>query len=347
MTYPLSTTDLSGSLAQASPRTLPRETSPRRLQRRGSLRNAQPDIAKSAVPASGGLNLAVAIFCGKTLAAALIALFISFWLALDEPYWSLLTVFIVAQPDSGLVLAKGFYRLCGTAVGILVTTALVFVLAQYGELFIASLAAWIGVCAFTARAKRNFFSYGFQLAGYTAAIVGIPAALNTDAAYTLIVGRSTEITLGIGCMGLVSRLVLPLELAPKLTALARQLFHRVDHFAELAIDPADEAGAARLGKGSARQGLWSARDHALIGVFRERRSAPHGLAVTRRSACGRRPLRDCRSSGGASGSGSGGFSEFGQLDDKCQSSPARGSRNIICASARRGRVGLDPRPGSA
>jgi len=238
MTYPLSTTDLSGSLAQASPRTLPRETSPRRLQRRGSLRNAQPDIAKSAVPASGGLNLAVAIFCGKTLAAALIALFISFWLALDEPYWSLLTVFIVAQPDSGLVLAKGFYRLCGTAVGILVTTALVFGLAQYGELFIASLAAWIGVCAFAARAKRNFFSYGFQLAGYTAAIVGIPAALNTDAAYTLIVARSTEITLGIGCMGLVSRLVLPLELAPKLTALARQLFHRVDHFAELAIDPA-------------------------------------------------------------------------------------------------------------
>src|SRR5208337_4750041 len=157
MTYPLSTTDLSGSLAQASPRTLPRETSPRRLQRRGSLRNAQPDIAKSAVPASGGLNLAVAIFCGKTLAAALIALFISFWLALDEPYWSLLTVFIVAQPDSGLVLAKGFYRLCGTAVGILVTTALVFGLAQYGELFIASLAAWIGVCAFAARAKKFLF----------------------------------------------------------------------------------------------------------------------------------------------------------------------------------------------
>src|SRR5271166_5625516 len=238
MTYPLSRTDLSGSLAQARPGTFPSETSPRRLQRPGGIKNAQPDMAKSAVPASGGLNLAVAIFCGKTLAAALIALFISFWLALDEPYWSLLTVFIVAQPDSGLVLAKGFYRLCGTAVGILVTTALVFGLAQYGELFIASLAAWIGVCAFAARARRNFFSYGFQLAGYTAAIVGIPAALNTDAAYTVIVARATEITLGIACMGLVSRLILPRELAPKLIALARQLFHRVDHFAELAIDPA-------------------------------------------------------------------------------------------------------------
>src|SRR5271166_6557260 len=238
MTYPLSRTDLSGSLAQARPGTFPSETSPRRLQRPGGIKNAQPDMAKRAMPASGGLNLAVAIFCGKTLAAALIALFISFWLALDEPYWSLLTVFIVAQPDSGLVLAKGFYRLCGTAVGILVTTALVFGLAQYGELFIASLAAWIGVCAFAARAKRSFASYGFQLAGYTAAIVGIPAALNTDAAYTVITARATEITLGIVCMGLVSRLVFPSELAPKATALAAQLFHRVDRFAELAMDPA-------------------------------------------------------------------------------------------------------------
>ena len=42
------------------------------------------------------------------------------------------TVFVVAQPDSSLVLAKSFYRLLGTAVGILATTALVFGLAQYG-----------------------------------------------------------------------------------------------------------------------------------------------------------------------------------------------------------------------
>ena len=58
---------------------------------------------------------------------------------------------VVAQPDSGLVFAKGFYRLLGTAVEILVTTALVFGLAEYGELFIASLAAWIGVCSFAER----------------------------------------------------------------------------------------------------------------------------------------------------------------------------------------------------
>ena len=117
MTYQLTTPRASRSLLEASPENSQHGSLQRTPERRQSLKDTQRSSVKSAVPASGSLNLAVVIFCGKTLAAALLALFISFWLALDEPYWSLLTVFIVAQPDSGLVLAKGFYRLCGTAVG--------------------------------------------------------------------------------------------------------------------------------------------------------------------------------------------------------------------------------------
>jgi uncharacterized membrane protein YccC len=221
------------SLPQADPGI--RRRAPK-LERMGLL-NRLRDFVKSAMPTFDGPGFGAVIFSAKTLAAALLALFISFWLALDEPYWAIMTVFIVAQPDSGVVLAKGFYRLVGTVVGLLVTTALVFGLAQYGELFIAALAAWIGLCSFAARGRRGFASYSFQLAGYTAAIVGIPAALNTDAAYTVIVARATEITLGIVCMGVVSRLIYPSEIAPKLIALAGRSFQSVDRFAELALDP--------------------------------------------------------------------------------------------------------------
>jgi uncharacterized membrane protein YccC len=206
---------------------------------RTGIRGRSPHgCAQKAEPASNEWFVGALVFSGKTFAAALLALFVSFWLGLDEPYWALLTTFVVAQPDSGLVLAKGFYRLLGTAVGILVTIALVFAFAQYGEIFIASLAVWIGLCSFAARGTRNFAAYGFQLAGYTVAIVGLPAALNPDAAYTLVVARFTEITLGIACAGLLSRLVFPRELAPKLIALAHDLFRRVDHFAKKAMDPA-------------------------------------------------------------------------------------------------------------
>ena len=60
------------------------------------------------------------IFAVKTFAASLLALYIAFWAGLDDPRWACLTVFVVSQPDSGLVLAKGFYRILGTLAGVLV-----------------------------------------------------------------------------------------------------------------------------------------------------------------------------------------------------------------------------------
>jgi uncharacterized membrane protein YccC len=184
------------------------------------------------------------VFALKTYAAAMLALFISFWAALDEPRWALLTVFIVSQPDSGLVLAKSFYRILGTIAGMIVSIALVFGLSQYGELFLAALAAWIAACCFASRAMRNFACYAFQLAGYTVAIVGLPAALNRSGAYDLIVARWTEILVGIACAALVSRLVLVRELRPKLVALVLWLTRRQDRFAATLLDPA--AGRERV-----------------------------------------------------------------------------------------------------
>jgi uncharacterized membrane protein YccC len=184
------------------------------------------------------------IFAVKTFAASLLALYIAFWAGLDDPRWSFLTVFVVSQPDSGLVLAKSFYRILGTIAGVLVTIALVFGLAQYGELFVAALAVWICFCNFAARAVRNFASYGFQLAGYTVAIIGIPAALDPSGAYPLLVARFTEISLGIICAALVSRLILVRELSPKLVELVRALTRRADSFAKVLLDP--DADAERV-----------------------------------------------------------------------------------------------------
>jgi uncharacterized membrane protein YccC len=176
-------------------------------------------------------------FAVKTFAASLLALYVAFWADLDDPRWAFLTVYVVSQPDSGLVLAKGFYRILGTNAGLLVAIAMVFGLAQYGELFVAALAMWICFCNFAARAVRNFASYGFQLAGYTVAIIGIPAALEPTGAYPLVVARFTEILLGIMCAALVSRLVLVRELSPKLVELVRALARRAESFATVLLDP--------------------------------------------------------------------------------------------------------------
>src|SRR4029077_303505 len=108
---------------------------------------------------------------------------------------------------------------------------------QYGELFVIAVAIWIFFCAFAAQTVRNFASYGFQLAGYTVAIVGIPAALQPDGAYPLVVARFTEIVLGIICAALVSRLFFVRELSPNLVELVRSLTQPSDRFVTALLDP--------------------------------------------------------------------------------------------------------------
>ena len=218
-------------------------------------------ITIKAPPRSEDLWIA-ATFAIKTFVAGLLALYVAFWLGLDEPRWALLTVYIVSQPESGLVLAKGFYRALGTAAGLLVSTLLVFTFAQYGELFVALLALWTGICNFAARAARNFTSYGFLLAGYTVTIVGIPAALNPTAAYTIIVARGTEIVIGIIFAALASRLLFPQELVQRLLALTRQVIIRVRQFGSIAIDPAADKTAL------ATQGIQLVQDLASIESMR-------------------------------------------------------------------------------
>jgi uncharacterized membrane protein YccC len=156
------------------------------------------------------------IFAAKTTAAALIALLVAFTFNLDQPYWALLTVFIVSQPQSGLVLAKSFYRIIGTVIGAAVAVLLIALCAQERVLFLGGLALWIGLCTFGSQYARNFAAYSFVLSGYTVAIVGIPGALDAGNAFYIATGRVTEISLGIIVAATVSHVVLPSSLVPAL-----------------------------------------------------------------------------------------------------------------------------------
>src|SRR5260221_11413924 len=156
------------------------------------------------------------IFAAKTTASGLLALLVAFTFNLDQPKWALLTVFIVAQPQSGLVLAKSFYRIIRTVVGAAGALVLVSLFAQERVLFLGTLAIWIGLCTFASKHARNFAAYGFVLSGYTAAIVGIPGALDPGNAFFTAVARVTEISLGIMTTAAISHLVLPVSLAASL-----------------------------------------------------------------------------------------------------------------------------------
>lgn len=188
------------------------------------------------------------IFAVRTMAAGLIALSLAYALKLENPQWAMMTVYIVAQPVAGMALSKGFYRLVGTLIGALAALLLVRVGGGSAPAFLAALAVWIGLCTFVASMLRNPESYAAALAGYTAAIISMPAFGQPHLAHELAVARSSEIALGILCAGLASRLFLPRlasdQIAGKLDGLIRDLAA----YAQFAFGGADRARLSTLNR---------------------------------------------------------------------------------------------------
>lgn len=164
------------------------------------------------------------VYLFKALAAAFLALGIAMRLDLPQPRTAMTTVFIVMQPQSGAILAKSFYRIGGTLVGLVATLLLIAVFAPQRELFLGALALWTGICTAGAARNRNFRSYGFLLAGYTAALIGIPAAQHPDGAFLSALTRVAEVTLGVLCAGIVGALVFPQHASLQMRTTVRARF---------------------------------------------------------------------------------------------------------------------------
>ncbi|MGH8444430.1 MAG: FUSC family protein, partial [Solimonas sp.] len=173
------------------------------------------------------------LFVARTLFAGFAALWLSMRFGLDKPSTAMLTVFIVAQPQSGFVLAKSAYRAAGTLVGCAATLVLVALFSQYRELFLGSVALWVGACAMGAARFRDFKAYAFVLAGYTACLIGFSAALTAGTAFDVALSRVSEVLLGVLCAGVIADVVAPQRLGPALIALVRG---RYRDFARLIAD---------------------------------------------------------------------------------------------------------------
>ena len=147
------------------------------------------------------------LFGVRLWASVCLALFLAFWLELDNPFWAGASAAAVCLPQLGASLRKGWFRMIGTLVG---ATAIVVLTAWFPQdriAFLGLLALWVGVCAFAATVLRNFASYSAALAGYTAAIIaadnlGATGGASSDV-FLLAVTRASEICIGIACAGVV------------------------------------------------------------------------------------------------------------------------------------------------
>jgi uncharacterized membrane protein YccC len=142
------------------------------------------------------------LFGVRLWASVCIALYLAFWLQLDNAVWAPTTAALVCQPQLGASLRKAWFLMIGTLVGAVATVVMIACFPQNRAGFLILLALWCALCCLISTVLRNFAAYSAALAGYTAAIIvgGLidgSGGVNANAAFLLAVTRATEIGIGI------------------------------------------------------------------------------------------------------------------------------------------------------
>ncbi|WP_038579862.1 FUSC family protein [Dyella japonica] len=157
------------------------------------------------------------IHAAKTAVAVLLSAWLCMRLELLTPRTAMVsTVILMMHQQAGMVIARGFYRGIGMAVGSLAGLMLVTLFPQRPMPFLLALSAWVALCVWGASYYRNYQSYGFVLAGYATAITAVPAWSNPYGIFDSVVYTMSDVAIGVVCASAVSALLIPQHVVPAL-----------------------------------------------------------------------------------------------------------------------------------
>ncbi|WP_028081032.1 FUSC family protein [Solimonas soli] len=163
------------------------------------------------------------LFSAKAFAAASLALYLALLLSLQNPYWAMATVYVVAHPLSGATHSKAIYRACGTLIGAAASVALVPAFVETPVLMCLAVSLWVGILLYLALLNPSPSGYIFMLSAYTMPLISLPALLHPEQIFDLALARSEEILLGIACAAFINALVFPRRMGPMLEVRMQQL----------------------------------------------------------------------------------------------------------------------------
>lgn len=155
-----------------------------------------------------GLNRQ-AIAHGLRLAlAALLAFSVASIFHVDNAFWAAMPVFVVAQPQRGLMLERAAFRILGTVAGIAAGLALLSI-EGHAALMLGLLGVWVALSAFLVHMLRGVHGYGAMLSGISASVVVLPSLFHPETAFALAVSRAECTLIGVLCATLVIGLFTP------------------------------------------------------------------------------------------------------------------------------------------
>jgi uncharacterized membrane protein YccC len=191
---------------------------------------AQQPFGMAKIPASSWT------FAIRVWLATILALFVSFWLQLEDPFTAAVTIAIVAEPTRGQALDKAAFRLAATVVGVTASFAITGLFSQARDLILAASAVWLGLCVFGAKLLDGYRAYGAVLSGYTVANIAIQQIDNPQNVFDAGVERGAAIAVGIVSIATVNALMSAPDRQSRLAAQLLAIHRRVREYANAAFN---------------------------------------------------------------------------------------------------------------
>jgi uncharacterized membrane protein YccC len=136
--------------------------------------------------------------------AAVIALYVAFWLQLGGASSAAVTVAILAQPTRGAALAKAVNRIVATLIGVTMSVVIVGLFPGERIGMLVAFVGWICLCVFVASYLRGYQAYAAVLSGYTVAIIALANIDTPQNVFTTMTDRMAAITIGILSVTLIN-----------------------------------------------------------------------------------------------------------------------------------------------
>jgi uncharacterized membrane protein YccC len=182
-----------------------------------------------------GFPLASWAFAIRIWIAAIVALYLSFWLQLEVPSTAIITVAIVAEPTRGQALEKAVFRVIATVIGVVVSIAMTGLFSQTRDLLLIAYAGWMGLCVYVSGLLDGNRAYAAVLSGYTVALLAIQQIDNPGRVFESGMARGAAILIGIASIAIVNDLLSAPERHIKLAAQLADIRRRIGTFAKAAI----------------------------------------------------------------------------------------------------------------
>lgn len=199
-----------------------------------------PGLAVFLTPSATSLQFAI-----KGGVAMAVALYISFLLNFDRPYWTLISaIFLQIRPQSGQVIEKGMFQLIGTVVGGSIGLLMMALFVQAPPLALGCMTLLVFLLATMSSMTHNFnFTYLCAMTAVTMnliVVLTLSTTVSSQHIFEVAVQRVSEIGIGAICATLSSMLLWPQHVQKQMTAHANDVILKTLQTMQLHLEPEDE-----------------------------------------------------------------------------------------------------------